>query len=87
MRIMLELSKKYSQFQSLFIICLLFLYVEVYIQSAIASDSTDGEIGYMYNSSKKTKFIQRYMEVLSLHTGAPTVHWGDNTSFISVVED
>ena len=26
------------------------------------------------------------MEALALHTGAPTVHWEDNTSFISVVE-
>ena len=27
------------------------------------------------------------MEALALHTGAPTVHWEDNTSCISVVED
>ena len=27
------------------------------------------------------------MEDLSLHTGAHTVHWEDNTSCISVVED
>ena len=26
------------------------------------------------------------MEALALHTGAPTVHWEDNISFISVVE-
>ena len=26
------------------------------------------------------------MESLALHTGAPTVHWEDNTSFIYVVE-
>ena len=26
------------------------------------------------------------MEALSLHTGAPTVHWEDNKMFISVVE-
>ena len=26
------------------------------------------------------------MEALALHTGAPTVHWEDNTSCISVVE-
>ena len=26
------------------------------------------------------------MEALALYTGAPTVHWEDNTSFISVVE-
>ena len=26
------------------------------------------------------------MEELALHTGAPTVHWEYNTSFISVVE-
>ena len=27
------------------------------------------------------------MEVLALHTGAPTVHWEDKTSCISIVED
>ena len=27
------------------------------------------------------------MEALALYTGAPTVHWEDNTSCISVVED
>ena len=26
------------------------------------------------------------MEALALHTAAPTVHWEDNTSYISVVE-
>ena len=26
------------------------------------------------------------MEVLEIHTGAPTVNWEDNTSCISVVE-
>ena len=26
------------------------------------------------------------MEALALHTGAPTVHWEYNTSYISVVE-
>ena len=26
------------------------------------------------------------MEFLANHTGAPTVHWEDNTSYISVVE-
>ena len=26
------------------------------------------------------------MEALALHTGAPTIHWEDNTSFISVYE-
>ena len=26
------------------------------------------------------------MEALALYTGATTVHWGDNTSYISVVE-
>ena len=26
------------------------------------------------------------MESLELHTSAPTVHWEENTSFISVVE-
>ena len=27
------------------------------------------------------------MEALTHHTGAPTLHWEDNTRFISVVED
>ena len=40
----------------------------------------------MYKAFKKTKAICRYMESLSLRTGAPKVHWGDSTSFISVVE-
>ena len=34
----------------------------------------------------KTKEIWKYMEALSLHTGAPTIHWKDNPSFITVVE-
>ena len=41
----------------------------------------------MYKSVNKTKVIRRYMEALALHTGAPAVHWGDNTSCISVFED
>ena len=40
----------------------------------------------MYKAVKKNKVIRRYMEALALHTGAPTVHWEDNTTFISVVE-
>ena len=52
----------------------------------MASDSTDGEIRCMYKAVKKTKVIRRYMEALALYTGAPTVHWEDNTSCISVVE-
>ena len=27
------------------------------------------------------------MKALALHTGAPTVHWKDNTSFISFVDE
>ena len=30
--------------------------------------------------------IFSHMEALALHTGAPTLHWEDSTSFISVVE-
>ena len=52
----------------------------------VASYYTDGEIRFMYNASKKTKAIRRYMEALVLHTGAPTVHWEYITSFIYVVE-
>ena len=40
----------------------------------------------MYKAVKKTKAIQKYMEVLALKTGAPTVHWEYNTSCIYVVE-
>ena len=40
----------------------------------------------MYKAVKKNKVIRRYMEALSIHTGAPTVNWEDNTSFISFVE-
>ena len=59
---------------------------KVQIQPAIASESTDGEIRCMYKYVKKTKSIQRYMETLALHNGAPTVHWKDNRHFISFVE-
>ena len=59
---------------------------KVKIQPAIESDSTDGEIRCMYKAVKKTKVIRGYMEALALHTCAPTVHWEDNTSCISVVE-
>ena len=41
----------------------------------------------MYKAVKKTKAIRRYMDDLALHTGAPSVHWEDNKSCISVVED
>ena len=59
---------------------------KVHIQPDIASDSTGGEIRFMYKVLKKTKFIWRYTEALALYTGAPTLHWDDNTSCISVVE-
>ena len=38
----------------------------------------------MYKAVKTNKAIRRYMEALSLHTGAPTEHWEYNTSFIYV---
>ena len=59
---------------------------KVHIQPAIASDSTYAEIICMYKAVNKTKAFLRYMEALALHTGAPTVHWKDNTICISVVE-
>ena len=59
---------------------------KVQIQPDIASDSTDGEIICMYKSVKKQIVIWRYMEALAIQTGAPIVHWEDNTSSISVVE-
>ena len=34
----------------------------------------------------KNKAILRYMEALELQTGTSTVHWEENTSFISAVE-
>ena len=40
----------------------------------------------MYKAEKKTEDIRRYLEALALYTGAPTVHWEDNTSCISIVE-
>ena len=40
----------------------------------------------MYKSVNETKVIKRYMEALALHNVAPTVHWEDRTSCISVVE-
>ena len=59
---------------------------KVQIQPAVASDSTDGEIGCMYKDVRGNKAIWRYIEALALHTGAPKLHWKDNTSCISVVE-
>ena len=56
------------------------------LASWIASDSTDVKIRYIYKAVKKTKVIWRYMEDLSLHTGAHKVHQKDNTGWISVVE-
>ena len=40
----------------------------------------------MYKAVRKTKSVRRYIEALSLHTGAPTLHWEYNTSCIYVVE-
>ena len=56
------------------------------IQSDIASESTDGEIRWMYKAVKKTKVIQRYMEALALQTGATEVHLEETTLCISIVE-
>ena len=36
----------------------------------------------MYMAVKKNKVIRRYIEALALQTGAPTVHWEDNTGCI-----
>ena len=47
---------------------------KVQIQPAIESESTDGEIKYMYIVVNKNKVIWGYMEALSLNTGAPKVH-------------
>ena len=44
-------------------------------------------INYMHvQAYKQPKVIWRYMESLDLHTGAPTLHWEDNTSCIYVVK-
>ena len=59
---------------------------KVQIHPAIEYHSNGGKLRCMYKSVEKNKVIQRYMEALSLHTGAPTVNWEDNTSCISVVE-
>ena len=40
----------------------------------------------MYKAVNKNKDIWRYIEALSLHTGAPTVHWEYNTSCIYNVD-
>ena len=67
---------------------LLGIYVcwKVQIQPAVASDSTDGEIRFMYMAFKKHKDIRRYKKSSEIHMGAPTVHWEYNTSCIYVVE-
>ena len=41
----------------------------------------------MYRVANKNKSIRRYIKALSILTGVPTVHWEDNTSCISAVED
>ena len=40
----------------------------------------------MYETVNKTKAIKRYMEALSLHTWAQSVHRKKNESYIDVVE-
>ena len=40
----------------------------------------------MYKDANETKSNRRYKEALSLHTGAPTVHWQDRKSYVTVVE-
>ena len=40
----------------------------------------------MYKSVKKTEYVQRYLEALSLHTSVPTVHWEYKTSCIYIVK-
>ena len=59
---------------------------KIHIQLDIASESTDGEIRCMYKDVNKTKVIWIYIEALAVHTGAPTVHWKEKISCISVVE-
>ena len=59
---------------------------KVQIQPKLAFDSADGEIRCLYESVNNTKYFQYHMESLFLHTVSPTVHWEDNTSFISLVK-
>ena len=40
----------------------------------------------MYNAVNKNKEIRRYIESLSLHTGAPAVNLEDIKSYIYIVE-
>ena len=56
-----------------------YVFCQLQIKEAIASDYTDGEIRFMCKSVKKNKVIRRYMEALAIHTCAPSVHWEDNT--------
>ena len=60
------------------------IFWKVYIQPAIAYDSTYGDIRCVYKAFNKTKYVCRYMEALALHIGSPTVHWEDNTRCTSV---
>ena len=59
---------------------------KIQIKPYISFDPNYGEIIFMYKAAKKTKDTRRYMEALVIHTGETTVHWEDNTSYISVVE-
>ena len=47
---------------------------KVYIPLYVASESTDGEIIFMYNYINNTKSIQSYMKSLALNTCAPIVY-------------
>ena len=62
------------------------VWLKLYIQPSVASESTDGEIIYMYKCFRENKAIWIYMEALSLHTGTPKLHWEDNTRCIVLVK-
>ena len=51
------------------------VFCKVHIQLDVESDTTGEEIRYVYKAVNKTKAKYRYKEALSLHIGAPTVHW------------
>ena len=83
---MLELSAEDGQFQVFFILCLVFPSAGDYSFNQLYPLTPLMEKLYACKKLSKTKVIRRNMEALAPHTGAPTVHWEDNTIFISVVE-
>ena len=80
------INRGYSVSGIIFTVLDVSVFHKVRIQTGFAYGSTDGEIICMHKAVKEVKAIWRYMEALSLHAGATTLHWEDNTSCIYVIK-